>query len=223
LGHSNHAEGWNTTSHGSFTHAEGYYTETSSSASHAEGWRTTATGHYSHAEGYRTTASRKATHASGELAEAIHNNTFVWSDGVAFSSSQTNTFNIHATNGVCISGGGLVVGSPTGGNKGVGTINASAVYDDNTLLTDYVFDKYFDGEVKEEDRLLHGEFEIKTIDDMVTFMKTNHHLPTIIGRKEWSEKGNSSLGQLVSQLWQTIEVQAIYIKELNERVKELEK
>lgn len=30
---------------------------------------------------------------------------------------------------------GLVVGSPTGGDKGVGTINATAVYDDNTLLT----------------------------------------------------------------------------------------
>jgi hypothetical protein len=32
-------------------------------------------------------------------------------------------------------GGGLTVGSPTGGNKGIGTINATAVYDDNVLLT----------------------------------------------------------------------------------------
>jgi hypothetical protein len=30
---------------------------------------------------------------------------------------------------------GLVVGAPTGGDKGQGTINATAVYDDNTLLT----------------------------------------------------------------------------------------
>lgn len=30
---------------------------------------------------------------------------------------------------------GLIVGSPTGGDKGVGTINATAVYDDNSLLT----------------------------------------------------------------------------------------
>lgn len=39
-------------------------------------------------------------------------------------------------------GGGIVVrtagADPTGGNKGDGTINASAVYDDNTLLTDIV-------------------------------------------------------------------------------------
>ena len=31
--------------------------------------------------------------------------------------------------------GGLVVGAPTGGNKGTGTINATGVYDDNVLLT----------------------------------------------------------------------------------------
>ena len=34
---------------------------------------------------------------------------------------------------------GVQVGSPTGGDKGAGTLNANAVYDDNTLLTDYVF------------------------------------------------------------------------------------
>lgn len=30
---------------------------------------------------------------------------------------------------------GLVLGAPTGGQKGIGTLNATAVYDDNTLLT----------------------------------------------------------------------------------------
>lgn len=45
------------------------------------------------------------------------------------------------------SGGGLVCGAPTGGNKGTGTINATAVYDDNTLLTDYVFDAHLDGRI----------------------------------------------------------------------------
>jgi len=38
--------------------------------------------------------------------------------------------------------GSIVVGSPTGGAKGLGTVNAVAVYDDNTLLTDYVFEAY---------------------------------------------------------------------------------
>jgi hypothetical protein len=36
--------------------------------------------------------------------------------------------------------GGFVVGSPTGADKGAGTINATAVYDDNVLLTCYIGD-----------------------------------------------------------------------------------
>lgn len=45
------------------------------------------------------------------------------------------------------SDGSVVVGAPTGGAKGAGTVNAQAVYDDNTLLTCYVFDQALDGTV----------------------------------------------------------------------------
>lgn len=41
---------------------------------------------------------------------------------------------------VAFTGGGILVGAPTGGYKGGGTINAQAVYDDNTLLSCYVLD-----------------------------------------------------------------------------------
>jgi len=40
------------------------------------------------------------------------------------------------------SDGGLVIGSPTGGNKGAGTVNAVAVYDDNSLLTCYIIEAW---------------------------------------------------------------------------------
>lgn len=43
--------------------------------------------------------------------------------------------------------GSVIVGSPTGGAKGAGTINAQAVYDDNSLLSCYVFDQALDGTV----------------------------------------------------------------------------
>jgi hypothetical protein len=43
--------------------------------------------------------------------------------------------------------GGVTIGSPTGGNKGAGTLNASAVYDDNSLLTCYVLEAARDGKV----------------------------------------------------------------------------
>ena len=43
--------------------------------------------------------------------------------------------------------GGLVIGTPTGADKGAGTINASNIYDDNTLLSCYVFDQVIDGAI----------------------------------------------------------------------------
>jgi len=110
----------------------------------------------------------------------------------------------------------VVVGSPTGGNKGAGTINAQAVYDDNALLTDYVFDKRFDGEVKPEDHQAHGDYQMESLDEMIDFIEQERHLPTMIGREEWKRKGRASLGQLVNQLWETVETQALYIKQLKE-------
>lgn len=43
--------------------------------------------------------------------------------------------------------GGLIVGAPAGASKGPGSINAQAVYDDNVLLSCYVFDQAIDGEI----------------------------------------------------------------------------
>ncbi|MEX6632524.1 DUF2793 domain-containing protein [Hyphococcus lacteus] len=45
------------------------------------------------------------------------------------------------------SDGGITIGSPTGASKGVGTINAEAVYDDNVLLSCYVFDQVLEGQI----------------------------------------------------------------------------
>jgi hypothetical protein len=46
-------------------------------------------------------------------------------------------------------GGGLVVGSPSGGDRGAGAINAQSVYDDNALLTCYVTDMIIDGAINQ--------------------------------------------------------------------------
>jgi hypothetical protein len=102
---------------------------------------------------------------------------------------------------------GLTVGSPTGGDKGVGTINAVAVYDDNTLLTDFVFE---------------DDYQLLPIKEMKKFFTENKHLPTIPGRKVWESEGKFSLGKLANYLWETIEVQAIYISQLNDRLTALE-
>lgn len=101
---------------------------------------------------------------------------------------------------------GLVWGSPTGGSQGAGTINAEAVYDDGVILTDYVFEPGYD---------------LWPIKRMRRFYQIHKHLPTIVGREQW-ERNGLSLGKLVSQIWETVEVQARYIAQLEERVTELE-
>jgi len=57
----------------------------------------------------------------------------------------------------CVYGGGVYHPSATGTDKGNNTINFGAVYDDNTLLTCYVFDAALDG----------GTIDIKRWDDNV--------------------------------------------------------
>ena len=105
------------------------------------------------------------------------------------------------------SNGGVVIGSPTGGSQGAGTLNAVGVYDDSNLLTDFVY---------------KPGYKVIPIEEVESFYKKNHHLPWIDGEKEWIENGKPPLGKLVSQLWETIENQQIYISILNKRLKKLE-
>lgn len=114
--------------------------------------------------------------------------------------------------------GGLVWGSPTGASQGAGTINAEGVYDDSVLLTDYIFEIYYDGKPIDDE---HKDYKIKSLDEEIAFTKENKHLSTIIGRKEW-EKKTASTGELINQLWATVETQFLYIQELNKRIKTLE-
>ncbi len=60
-----------------------------------------------------------------------------------------------------VDSGGIQCGNPTGGDKGIGAINAQAVYDDNTLLTCYVFDQALDGAI--DDAKWDGKVPDKTI------------------------------------------------------------
>lgn len=121
--------------------------------------------------------------------------------------------------------GGTVFGSPTGGDKGAGTVNAVAVYDDNVLLTDYVFDYVLDGEVKEQDLPQATQFlkdtNVTNVDHFAVQWKTNHHLPSMPSREEFEADG-MSIGKLAQRLWETVELQAIHIESLNERIKKLE-
>ena len=112
-----------------------------------------------------------------------------------------------ATRATVSGDGGFIVGSPTGGSKGAGTINAQAVYDDNVILTDFVFE---------------DDYKQLPIVEMREFFQKHKRLPTISGRDEWEKDGKFSLGKIVNQLWETVEVQAKYISELNAKIVQLQ-
>ncbi len=103
-------------------------------------------------------------------------------------------------------------------SHGPGTVTAQALYDDNTLLSDYVFDAYFDGRVSEEDLALHADYKMADLEEMIQFMEEHRHLPTIKGRSDWEQNGKFSVGELSSYLWETSETQALYIIELRKRL-----
>lgn len=107
--------------------------------------------------------------------------------------------------------------------KGPGTISAqSAVWGGNTLLSDHVFDIYFDGKPRPGDEERAKGYAPTPLNEMVNYVERERHLPTIEGRDAWKEKGMFSVDELNTQLWVTVEEQALYIKELNERAKMLE-
>ncbi len=115
-----------------------------------------------------------------------------------------------------------VVGSPSLPapylHHGPGSVTAQACYDDNTLLSDYVFDHYFDGEVLPQDKALHVDYQMASLPEMINFMEENRHLPTIQGRSDWQQNGKFSVGELSTYLWETSETQALYIIEMKKRL-----
>jgi hypothetical protein len=61
--------------------------------------------------------------------------------------------------------GGLVIGTPTGGSQGLGTINAVGVYDDGVLLTCYVLEAW-----------LNGSIDVEAWDALVP----DRHIPAVV-------------------------------------------
>jgi hypothetical protein len=132
------------------------------------------------------------------------------------------TFSAGVARFIVFNDGGCRIGSPTGGNRGAGTLNASQVFDDNVLLTDALWDLYYDGKVRPEDEARWGSASLHSIEETEAYARDERHLPSIPGRAEWERDGKFGLGTLVSALWETAERQALHIFELNRRLAALE-
>ena len=108
--------------------------------------------------------------------------------------------------------------------KGPGTISArSSVWGGTVLLSDHVFDMYYDGKTKPEDAKQAAGYRQYNIAEMANYVERERHLPTIDGRDSWrAEGGLFSADKLTNQLWVTVEEQSLYIKELNDRMNALQ-
>jgi hypothetical protein len=119
--------------------------------------------------------------------------------------------------------GGLVVASPTGGNKGNGTINATAVYDDNVLLTCFGIEYLIDGRIdlkkwdgyspNGRNDLVHRfdemtrEFDPRDPAQYIERMIRDRALPGMPTEQDW--KHNSlGLGEMHNRLWLSTELLA---------------
>ena len=156
------------------------------------------------------------------------------SDGAIGINTNTPAADLDVNGDVVISGG-LLMGSATGGDKGAGTINATAVYDDDTLLTDFVLDQAVDGEIDYEfyDSLELGGHAARAwdprnldIDFYEAQWRERRSLPAFMTKEERLDSdGNEirdSIGKLVQGLQQELETAHVHIAQLNKRLKELE-
>ena len=161
---------------------------------------------------------------------------------------------------------GVTIGAPTGGNKGAGTLNATAVYDDNVLLSCYVFDQALDGAIdlakwdskappkpiaaKESlEQDMEGPFrpaapqrseprlheparrfaeragtkhDPLTLDGYARHWKEKRHLTSMPNEERFDPEDNLAMGAWTQRLIETVEIQAVLIERLNERLKVLE-
>jgi len=107
--------------------------------------------------------------------------------------------------------------------RGPGSIRARyGVYDGNTVLSDHVFDQYYDGEVRPEDHNASKGFAYVGVSGLKDYLQENRHLPNMPSRKDWEEHGARSLGELQTGLWESVESQALHITELEKDLKSLE-
>lgn len=144
--------------------------------------------------------------------------------------------------------GGATFGSPSGGSKGFGTVNAEAVYDDGALLTCYPLEYARTGDIdveqwdrrvpkrrpvrrrrKTEDGRLERNEQARAFrsraemlldpEQYANFWQTNGHLPAFPSVESWQAL---SLGDISQRMWETVETQAVHIAKLTARINSLE-
>lgn len=116
-------------------------------------------------------------------------------------------------------GGGVILGAPTGGDKGAGTMNvATNIYKNNTAYTnpDYALEHWVTGSIKRfVDREGAQDYYRLSLDESEQFVRKNLHLPRI-------SRDPAGIFDMADMALEKIEEAHIYIYELHNRIKVLE-
>jgi hypothetical protein len=136
-------------------------------------------------------------------------------------------------------GAGLVLGAPTGGDRGTGTLNAQTVYDDNVVLTCAGVQhlKYGTMDAAQWDALtptgkhpaarklseMLGEgFDPRDPKQFVARMLADEALPGMPAAKDWRHN-EIPVGEMISRLWMALELLASAFTGAVARLEEIEK
>lgn len=131
---------------------------------------------------------------------------------------------------------GLTVGAATGGDKGLGTVNAVAVYDDNVLLTCYPLEDGPTDVALWDSRSLTGrhdparkfaarlgtEYDPRTIAGQRRHVRDKKHLTPYVNPDKYTEANRPSTGEWVQRTIEMTELLFRYIGELEDRIAQLE-
>ncbi len=141
-------------------------------------------------------------------------------------------------------GAGLVLDTPTGGDKGLGTLNCTAAYDDNVLLTCYplqatemgaidldYWDSVVPNKVKAKKIIerrheparkfaarLGTEYDPTTIAGQRKHIKDKRHMTMYPNPDKWTEETRPSIGHLLQCGLEADELLMIYITQLEDRL-----
>jgi len=116
--------------------------------------------------------------------------------------------------------GGVTVGSPTGGNKGIGTINISGdIYKNNTAYTnpDYVLEHFFTGKIdkfsKNEGASTYSG--LINLNSLENYLKENFRLPGISDKAMGTFKRSDFILEKLEEIF-------LYLIQMEKRIKALE-
>lgn len=196
------------------------------------------------------TAANSADSTSGEFRLNFSSQTYgAWEFSVPSDTAwgQTQVLGVGADR-VEITNTGLVVGAPSGGAKGAGVINAEGVYDDNTLLSCYVFDQAIDGAIdpakwdsvvpqrlnaagqaggqhvpmRKFQARIGTDYDPLTLDGYARHWREKRHLSSLPNEVGFDPKQGLAAGEWIQRLVETVEIQAVLIEQLNTRMHALE-